>query len=211
MINKTIRKIKAIWRPKLSRVVESKESRLARELDIPLETIKMAQEIQNIDPIYWSLNTLDITKKELDFLYAYRKASEVEKINLIFGKSVPSFLHFIAGMKKIYISNKNAQRNSWKWLESKEHRRNACKMLADEPTPEQLLQAAVFCYYSMFTNTNKKKDPIAKNDLERIQTTWKTWQPKSIYSSTSKQQETEKIPTTMLSKSGQSSDKTTNL
>lgn len=99
------------------------------------------------------------------------KLSDEEKFTAFFGKVSPSFQHFITGMKKVYIDNKNAQRNSWKWLDSIEHRRNACKMLADEPTPEQLLQVAVFAYYAMFTSQSPKKGAIAKDDLDRISNT----------------------------------------
>lgn len=74
-------------------------------------------------------------------------------------------------MKKVYIDNKKAQRNSWKWLDPIEHRRNACKMLADDPSPEHLLQAAVFAYYAMFTTQTRLKDMIAQEDLDRISNT----------------------------------------
>lgn len=152
------------------------------------------------------LEELGISKGEYEFIKLLRTASTEEKIDLILGKSSPSFQHFIAGMKKVYVDNKNAQRNSWKWLDDIEHRRNACTMLADDATPERILQAAVYCYYALFTKQTQKKDMINTEDLKRISNTWKTWQPKSIYSSTSKQPETVEVPTTMLSKSEPNSD-----
>lgn len=74
-------------------------------------------------------------------------------------------------MKKVYVDNKNAQRNSWKWLDDIEHRRNACTMLADDATPERILQAAVYCYYALFTKQTQKKDMINTEDLKRISNT----------------------------------------